>query len=169
MDKPSIAVPVGTPAYVPLPEHAPLMGAPSQVGQWSTGLFDCTSDVSQCCLTAWCPCFTFGQNAEIIDRGASSCGVSGALYSLIGMLSGFHFLYACAYRSKLKRQYGILGSPLEDLCTHIWCHPCALCQEHRELEHRGYDVPLGWYGNLEKQNGGMGMANPPMVPGGMSR
>lgn len=52
MDKPSIAVPVGTPAYVPLPEHAPLMGAPSQVGQWSTGLFDCTSDVSQCKLTS---------------------------------------------------------------------------------------------------------------------
>ncbi|KAL2932551.1 Protein PLANT CADMIUM RESISTANCE 2 [Bienertia sinuspersici] len=138
MEKPATAVPISSPVY------APLIGTPPQ-GQWSSGLFDCTTDVSH------------------------SCGVSGALYGLIGMISGFHFIYTCAYRGKLKRQFGISASPIEDLCTHIWCHPCALCQEHRELQYHGYDVPLGWVGNLEKKNGGMGMVNPPMVPGGMSR
>lgn len=163
MEKPTSTstITVGSPANQPV--YTPL---PSQ-GEWSSDLFDCTTDVPQCCLTLWCPCITFGQNSEIIDRGLSSCGVNGALYSLIAMLSGFQFVYGCAYRTKLKRQLGISASPINDLCTHIWCHPCALCQEHRELQYRGYDVPLGWIGNLEKQT--MGIANPPIVPGGMSR
>ncbi|XP_021760007.1 protein PLANT CADMIUM RESISTANCE 2-like [Chenopodium quinoa] len=168
MEKPGNVIPIGSPAVEPA--YAPLMGTPSHDhGQWSNGLLDCTSDIELCCQTSWCPCITFGQNAEIIDRGLSSCGVSGALYGIVGFLSGLHFVYACAYRTKLKRQYGISASPIQDLCTHIWCHPCALCQEHRELQHRGYDVPLGWYGNLEKRNGGTGMDNPPVVPGGMTR
>ncbi|KAL2896460.1 Protein PLANT CADMIUM RESISTANCE 4 [Bienertia sinuspersici] len=58
------------------------------------------------------------------------------------MISGLHFVYACAYRGKLKRQIGIPSSPIEDLCTHIWCHPCVLCQEQRELHHHGYDDGL---------------------------
>ncbi|GFP83545.1 protein plant cadmium resistance 1 [Phtheirospermum japonicum] len=38
---------------------------------WSTGLCDCFSDFRNCCITCWCPCITFGQIAEIVDKGAS--------------------------------------------------------------------------------------------------
>ncbi|KAL3501925.1 hypothetical protein ACH5RR_036374, partial [Cinchona calisaya] len=40
-------------------------------GTWSTGLCDCFSDVPNCCLTFWCPCITFGQLAEIVDKGST--------------------------------------------------------------------------------------------------
>ncbi|KAJ0726952.1 putative PLAC8 motif-containing protein [Helianthus annuus] len=44
------------------------MTAPSQ---WSTGLCDCCKDCSNCCLTCWCPFITFGQIAEIVDKGTT--------------------------------------------------------------------------------------------------
>nr|GEY18647.1 PLAC8 motif-containing protein [Tanacetum cinerariifolium] len=37
--------------------------------EWSTGLCDCTEDMSSCCMTCWCPCITFGQIAEVVDKG----------------------------------------------------------------------------------------------------
>ncbi|GJV68779.1 PLAC8 motif-containing protein [Tanacetum coccineum] len=40
-------------------------------GEWSTGLCDCTKDMSSCCLTCWCPCITFGQIAEVVDKGTT--------------------------------------------------------------------------------------------------
>ncbi|KAJ8646671.1 hypothetical protein MRB53_008419 [Persea americana] len=40
-------------------------------GQWSSGLCDCCNDPSNCLLTCCCPCVTFGQIAEIIDRGTT--------------------------------------------------------------------------------------------------
>ncbi|PHU17419.1 hypothetical protein BC332_13114 [Capsicum chinense] len=42
---------------------------------WSTGLCDCMSDPKNCCITLWCPCITFGQVAEIIDKGSNSCAL----------------------------------------------------------------------------------------------
>uniref|UniRef100_A0A803LKN4 Uncharacterized protein n=2 Tax=Chenopodium quinoa TaxID=63459 RepID=A0A803LKN4_CHEQI len=137
------------------------------VGEFSTGLCDCLSDIPLCCLTCWCPCITFGRIAEIVDKGSSSCGVSGALYSLIMVVAGCQWIYSCSYRSKMKKQYGIPENCCADCCTHFWCESCALCQEYRELEHCGYDVSLGWHGNMERQN--QGRVVPPPMPGGMTR
>ncbi|KAJ8442518.1 hypothetical protein Cgig2_022401 [Carnegiea gigantea] len=106
------------------------------VAQFSTGLR---------CLTFWCPCITFGQIAEIVDKGSAPCGVSGTLYTLLLGFTGFQWIYSCMYRSKLKALYGIEDDCCEDCCTHFWCECCALCQEYRELQHRGYDVALGTY------------------------
>ncbi|PIM99545.1 hypothetical protein CDL12_27963 [Handroanthus impetiginosus] len=44
--------------------------AKSQV-PWSADLCDCFSDVCNCCTTFWCPGITFGQIAEIVDKGSS--------------------------------------------------------------------------------------------------
>ncbi|KAL9230115.1 hypothetical protein vseg_005505 [Gypsophila vaccaria] len=145
------------------------LGISPQPGQWSTGIFDCFNDGPTCCLTCWCPCITFGQAAEIIDRGSSSCGVTGALYALLAVFTGCQFIYTCTYRSKLKQQYGMPPDSFEDCCLHFWCQPCVLCQEYRELQIRGFDVPLGWYGNVERMNKAFGVTNPPVVQGGMMR
>ncbi|KAL4319965.1 hypothetical protein GQ457_18G023160 [Hibiscus cannabinus] len=82
--------PAGQPNYAApnqFVQHAPTTGFPvaaatnyqyptqnymqpnSQV-PWSTGLLDCFSDVPNCCITFWFPCITFGQIANIVDRGS---------------------------------------------------------------------------------------------------
>ncbi|KAL9250069.1 PLANT CADMIUM RESISTANCE 2-like protein [Drosera capensis] len=151
------------------PTDQSAVGCPANAqGEWSTGLCDCFSDVPNCCLTCWCPCITFGQIAEIVDRGSSSCGVSGGIYALILAFTGCQWIYSCTYRSKMRLQFGMPESTCGDCCVHFCCEGCALCQEYRELQHRGFDPPRGWQGNLDRQQG-IGMGNPPTVQGGMTR
>ena len=150
----------------------PVTGIPVQnsttPASWSTGLCDCFSDFPHCCLTCWCPCITFGQIAEIVDKGSTSCGTSGALYALISLITGCGCIYSCFYRSKMRHQYMLAESPCGDCLLHFCCEPCALCQEHRELRIRGFDMSLGWQENVERQNGG-GAAMAPIPQGGMRR
>ncbi|XP_077236127.1 protein PLANT CADMIUM RESISTANCE 2-like [Tasmannia lanceolata] len=135
---------------------------------WSTGLFGCFEDVPNCCITCCCPCITFGQMAEIIDRGSNSCVMSGAIYALIMALTGCACLYSCFYRSKLRSQYTLPEDPCTDCLVHCCCESCALCQEYRELKFRGFDMSIGWDGNMEKRTPGVTNL-PPVVQGGMSR
>ncbi|KAJ1292847.1 hypothetical protein BS78_01G021500 [Paspalum vaginatum] len=126
---------------------APATGIPVPVGggsQWSSGLFDCFDDCGLCCLTCWCPCVTFGRVAEIVDRGATSCGTGGALYALLAYLTGCQWIYSCTYRAKMRAQFGLPDVPCCDCLVHFCCEPCALCQQYRELKARGFDPVLGW-------------------------
>nr|DAD35310.1 TPA_asm: hypothetical protein HUJ06_005950 [Nelumbo nucifera] len=135
---------------------------------WSTGICDCCDDAGSCCLTFWCPCATFGRIAEIVDRGSTSCGVSGALYTLILCVTGCSCLYSCFYRSKLRGQFFLEESPCTDFCIHCCCEECALCQEYRELKNRGFDMSIGWHGNVERHHRGVALL-PTTVQGAMSR
>lgn len=38
--------------------------------RWSTGLCHCCDDPANCLITCFCPCVTFGQIAEIVNKGA---------------------------------------------------------------------------------------------------
>ncbi|CAI9755973.1 unnamed protein product [Fraxinus pennsylvanica] len=178
--QPATGIPVPPPNYnyvdhsqLPPPPPPPPLPPPQlpqahvgTPGKWSTGLCGCCSDIPNCCITCWCPCITFGRIAEIVDKGSSSCGVSGVLYTLIA-ITGCACLYSCFYRSKLRRQYMLPENPCADCCVHFCCECCALCQEHRELKNRGFDMSIGWHGNMEKQNPGITVA--PNFQGGMSR
>ncbi|KAL7260278.1 hypothetical protein ACSBR1_006031 [Camellia fascicularis] len=126
-----------------LPVPSPVQPIPQQV-PWSTGLCDCYNDVPNCCITCWCPCITFGQIAEIVDKGSTSCGASGALYAVIAIVTGCPFFYSCLYRSKMRQQYLLHESPCccRNCLVHCCCEPCALCQEYRELKNRGFDLSL---------------------------
>ncbi|KAH7570922.1 hypothetical protein ACOSP7_019464 [Xanthoceras sorbifolium] len=159
-------VPAGT-NYMPQ-SHQPFQ---QNTGAWSSGLCDCFSDCSSCCLTCWCPCIAFGQIAEIVDKGSSSCGVNGALYFLLQLLIGYPCCYSCLYRSKMRKQFNLEESPCGDFLVHCFCEGCALCQEYRELKIRGFDVALGWQGNVDRENRGVAMAAPtaPVMEGGMKR
>ncbi|XP_026424077.1 protein PLANT CADMIUM RESISTANCE 2-like isoform X2 [Papaver somniferum] len=134
---------------------------------WSSGLCDCFDDCHTCCLTFWCPCVTFGRIAEIVDRGSTSCGVSGALYMMIMCVTGCSCLYSCFYRSKLRGQYFLKESPCTDCFVHCCCEECSLCQEYRELKKHGFDMSIGWHGNVQRQKRLSTMA--PIVEGGMNR
>ncbi|XP_044420758.1 cell number regulator 2 [Triticum aestivum] len=144
------------------------MQAQAPLAAWSTGLCDCFDDCGNCCITCLCPCITFGQVAEIIDRGSTSCGASGALYALIMLLTGCQCVYSCFYRAKMRAHYGLQESPCADCCIHWCCEPCALCQEYRELKKRGFDMNLGWHANMERQ-GRTPATMPPLMHPGMTR
>uniref|UniRef100_A0A5B7BDE5 Uncharacterized protein n=1 Tax=Davidia involucrata TaxID=16924 RepID=A0A5B7BDE5_DAVIN len=58
---------------IPLPNPYPTPGTEG----WHTGLFDCMDDPTNALATAFFPCLTFGQIAEIIDTGHTSWGTSG--------------------------------------------------------------------------------------------
>ncbi|KAH9794612.1 cell number regulator 2 [Citrus sinensis] len=148
-------------------------------GPWSSGLCDCFSDCSTCCITCWCPCMTFGQIAEIVDKGSSSCGVNGALCALMCCVTCCPCCYTCFYRSKMRKQYTLKEKPCCDCLVHCCCLHCALCQEHRELRNRGFDMNTGWHGNVEKETRGVAMTQmapitpraplPPVIEESMSR
>ena len=44
--------------------------------------------------------------------------------------------YAGHFRRKVREKYSIQGTLHGDVCTHLWCSPCALCQETAELRHQ---------------------------------
>ncbi|XP_076921948.1 protein PLANT CADMIUM RESISTANCE 2-like [Bidens hawaiensis] len=148
----------------PLPPYATDVPSP-RVPQtsWSSGLCDCCLDIPNCCLTLWCPCITFGQIAEIVDKNNTACGVHGAIYTISCCLS------SCSNRTKMRRQYRLPEEPTNDCCVHFCCEPCALCQEYRELQQRGFDMSIGWQGNMDRMVPNNGVQIPPMAHGGMSR
>ena len=113
-------------------------------------------------MTCWCPCITFGKVAEIVDRGSTSCGTSGALYALLLSITGFQWIYSCTYRSKLRAQYALPDAPCCDCCVHYCCGPCAIVQEYKELKARGFDPEIGWQLNVER---GIGVGAAAAAPG----
>nr|GEV38409.1 protein plant cadmium resistance 2-like [Tanacetum cinerariifolium] len=186
--------PQGAYGQPPMAQYANVVPPQPMVsnGKWSTGLCGCGDDVSNCCITCWCPCITFGQIAEITDEGAkytscgvhgtlytviseitdkgakyTSCGVHGTLYTVIALFTGCQWLYSCMYRSKMRQQYMLMEEPCNDCILHCCCERCALCQEYRELKHRGFDMSLGWDGNMARQN--QGVVTPPFPPAEMKR
>ncbi|KAI3511462.1 hypothetical protein L1887_18616 [Cichorium endivia] len=117
----------------------------SPQSKWSTGLCDCGGNPGTCFITCCLPCITFGQIAEVVDEGQSSCVVQGCIYGVL-MLVQCHWLYACMFREKLRNKYGLPSDPCNDCCVHCCCEACALCQEHTELKNRGLDPSKGWVG-----------------------
>ncbi|CAH8254989.1 unnamed protein product [Arabidopsis lyrata] len=134
----------------------------NQPSNWTSGLFDCMHDGENAIITFCFPFVTFGQIAEVVDEGATSCGTSGMLYGLICCLFGIPCIYSCTFRAKLRNKYGLPDAPAPDWITHCFCEYCALCQEYRELKNRGLDPSIGWIGNVQKQR--MGQPQEMMAP-----
>ncbi|KAB1200758.1 Cell number regulator 1 [Morella rubra] len=117
-------------------------------------------------ITCFCPCITFGQIAELVDRGSPSCTSSGTTCWLLS-LTGFGGLYSCFYRSKLRGQYYLEETPCADCLVHFCCPSCALCQEYKELKNHGFDMGIGWEANMDRQR--RRITEAPMVLPGMRR
>eukprot|EP00850_Spirogloea_muscicola_P019174 SM000185S04033 [mRNA] locus=s185:15121:16104:+ [translate_table: standard] len=124
-----------------------------QQKRWSSGLFDCAKDPKTCCLVACCPCVAFAQNARRIMRNSPDPGcllfciyyfclgacLACPLCCLIGPPAYWTCCvpcYAYRYRQCLRAKYGLPEEPLTDFCAHCCCHPCAVCQEARELAYQ---------------------------------
>eukprot|EP00243_Klebsormidium_subtile_P004831 TRINITY_DN19005_c0_g1_i1.p1 TRINITY_DN19005_c0_g1~~TRINITY_DN19005_c0_g1_i1.p1 ORF type:complete len:404 (-),score=85.18 TRINITY_DN19005_c0_g1_i1:514-1725(-) len=138
------------------PVVRPMGAKQAEPQEWSIGLFDCCSDVPTCLLGALCPCVLYGKTHRLAT--GRSC-VASALAHFFAVLGGAclggcflcHWGYApCAaapLRSVIRGKYGLAATgPFElaseaegrlaDCFVHYWCHPCALCQEYREVKFR---------------------------------
>ncbi|KAL9334999.1 hypothetical protein Peur_072180 [Populus x canadensis] len=155
------------PQVAQFPPKSPAPGIPMQVMNqqqqgWTTGIFDCMDDPTNALITALFPCVTFGQVAEIVDNGQTTCGTNGMIYGMVAFCIAMPCIVSCGYRSKLRAKYGLIEDPAPDWLTHCLFEWCALCQEYRELNNRGLDPSIGWQGNLARQN--MMQAQVGMVP-----
>ncbi|XVF86037.1 hypothetical protein PTKIN_Ptkin17bG0168500 [Pterospermum kingtungense] len=148
------------------PEAVDPKSAAVPLEQWTTGLYDCCDDPSNCLTTCFCPCITFGRIAEIIDRGDRSCGLSGLVYYA---MTAIHcgWLYGGIYRTKLRQLFSLPEVPFGDRFVHCCCCVCSLSQEYRELRNRGSDPSIGWQANVEKWKR-VGL-KPPITAPGMDR
>ncbi|KAJ6748478.1 DUF614 FAMILY PROTEIN-RELATED [Salix purpurea] len=145
--------------------HMAMRHAPGVAGKWSSGLCHCCDDPANCVITCFCPCITFGQVAEIVNRGSTTCFMSGAVYAI---LMGSACLYSCCYRSKLRGQFDLDEAPCVDCLVHFCCETCALTQEYRELKNRGFDMGIGWEANMVRFQQ-RGITTAPFAPPGMTR
>ncbi|KAG6485249.1 protein PLANT CADMIUM RESISTANCE 8-like [Zingiber officinale] len=118
---------------------------------WTTGLFDCGRNETNAMLTAYCPCVTFGQVAEVLDEGKTRCAVASFMYLLMSPALCTCWILGAHYRHQLRTKYNLVQAPAEDWVLHLFCPCCALCQEYRELQNRGIDPSLGWMGYLAQQ------------------
>ncbi|KAH6782177.1 PLAC8 family protein [Perilla frutescens var. hirtella] len=144
VESPAKGVAVGAPA--PAPYTHQFVGRP-----WSSGLFDCHLDQTNAVMTAFLPCVTFGQIAEVMDAGEMSCPLGSFIYMLMMPAICSQWIMGSKYRSKLRSRYGLVEAPYQDVVSHIFCSCCSLCQEFRELKSRGLDPALGWNGIVAEQ------------------
>ncbi|XP_004486754.1 protein PLANT CADMIUM RESISTANCE 8 [Cicer arietinum] len=132
---------------------------------WSTGLFDCHENQTNAIMTAFLPCVTFGQIAEVLDGGELSCPLGSFIYLLMMPALCTQWIMGSKYRKKLRKRYDLVDAPYTDVISHIFCPCCSLCQEFRELKIRGLDPALGWNGILaeqrSKQPSNQTLKNPP--------
>ncbi|KAK4766083.1 hypothetical protein SAY87_007725 [Trapa incisa] len=141
---------------------------PVQPPQWTTGLFECLDDPSNCLTTLICPCVTFGQNAEVLDKGNTSCFCAGTACFCLFYCFGVFCCYTCTYRSKIRGLFSLPGDQCGDFFVHCLCTLCAFCQEYRELKNRGLDPSLGWSAAQQRMQPAVPVVVPPM-PAQMNR
>ncbi|MEW5308354.1 MAG: hypothetical protein WDW38_000322 [Sanguina aurantia] len=100
-------------------------GAPKKA--FSTGVFQCWTNCSLCCVGICCTTCLYGDNYSRVH--GSGC-VSAC------MLCTFCPFFACCFASELRLElrskYG-LERDHNDFLLHTLCSPCAICQEAREL------------------------------------
>ncbi|XP_020208513.1 cell number regulator 13 [Cajanus cajan] len=105
--------------------------------EWKTDLFGCCSEPCLCLKTCFFPCRTFSWIANVVTRGETSR--KRAMTNLVAycIFCGC-CCYSCCMRRKLRSQFNIEGGLCDDFLTHLMCCCCAMVQEWRELELRGF-------------------------------
>lgn len=104
---------------------------PPAVGQWSTGLCGAHGEYWNCLVTHFCPWITFGQIAEIVDQGTTSCCAASLLYLGVQCCLGCCFtpMVSYVYRARIRHKFNIPpGRCCGDFCLHFWCECFALRQ-----------------------------------------
>eukprot|EP00850_Spirogloea_muscicola_P000995 SM000003S11240 [mRNA] locus=s3:1648124:1649358:- [translate_table: standard] len=129
---------------------------------WTTGIFGCAEDPDSCerqCPSSnleeqkdipWTtPCIVHGVFVEGgLALAALTAAFSGSMDPSTAFLIGEGLLFAwwmCGvytglFRQELQRKYHLSNTPCDPCMVHCVLHPCAVCQEHREMKSRLSDM-----------------------------
>ena len=100
--------------------------------KWKESLFGC-SDCRTCCCGLWCPCVLYGENYEKLNMGSNAAGC--VIYFALAFLF-CQCIPGVAIRQTMHRTYNLKGGCLGACCAYLWCAPCAICQDTREIAYQ---------------------------------
>ncbi|KAI3427843.1 uncharacterized protein J3R85_009076 [Psidium guajava] len=105
---------------------------------WQADLFGCCTEPCLSFKTCLYPCGMFAKIANVVSRGEISRELAVNNVLALSLISGC-CCYTCCVRRKLRELFNIQGSLCDDFLTHLMCCCCAMVQEWRELELRGFE------------------------------
>ncbi|KAJ8769468.1 hypothetical protein K2173_002958 [Erythroxylum novogranatense] len=106
--------------------------------EWRVDLFDCCQEPCLSLKTCIYPCGTFSWIANAVSKGKIS-----RERAISDLMAHSIFLgcccYTCCIRRKIRELNNIQGGLCDDFLTHLMCCCCAMVQEWRELQVRGFE------------------------------
>lgn len=105
--------------------------------QWQVDLFDCCSEPCLCLKTCVYPCGVFSSITNVVSKGQISREQAINDLMAYSLFCGC-CCYSCCVRKKLRQLFNVEGGLCDDYLTHLLCCCCAMVQEWRELEARGF-------------------------------
>ncbi|XVF24174.1 hypothetical protein REPUB_Repub13aG0104700 [Reevesia pubescens] len=106
--------------------------------QWQVDLFDCCNDPCLSLKTCIYPCGVFSSITNVVSKGKISREQAINNLMAYSLFCGC-CCYSCFMRKKLRDLFNIEGGLCDDYITHLICCCCAMVQEWRELEARGFE------------------------------
>lgn len=106
------------------------------MADFEEGLCDCFANCPVCLVVTFVPCGICCVQAKAYDNATQQgMGFPFLCYCVAGLVNCCCIGMA-VMRGKIRNRFNINGSIVHDICCHIWCSPCAVCQEYREVKRR---------------------------------
>lgn len=96
-------------------------------GKYHSGLFSCCSDMQICCLGTFYPCCLNASNVARLRE--EDCTFCHCIFQV-------HPFWV---RQMVKDSKGIQKHYLNDCLAVVFCMPCAVCQDSREIFNDDFD------------------------------
>ncbi|XP_015575782.1 protein MID1-COMPLEMENTING ACTIVITY 1 [Ricinus communis] len=106
--------------------------------EWQVDLFDCCKEPCLSLNTCIYPCGTFSRIANLVSEGEIPHERAVNDVMAYAIFCGC-CCYTCCFRRRIRQIFDIEGGACDDFLTHLMCCCCAMVQELRELEVRGFE------------------------------
>lgn len=101
--------------------------------EWTHDQYSCCEDGKICAQVLFCPCYLFGKTAHRVGKNRFLCGLA----LLIPCVNIYAF---ATVRHLIRKHLRIDGTGSDDCIITVFCGPCALAQEAREVQHEGHKM-----------------------------
>ena len=93
---------------------------------WKTTLFMTLLDYRMLFTAVVCPALAYNSTAQYFQNPSAGC--------LESMVGGYCPCYGWTLRTRLRKKYGLYGSILGDILSHLCCHCLAIARIWKEAE-----------------------------------